>query len=78
VNQLVKAPPSAIVPVQTPEEARAQLAAARERLARRLDDVQRALTPMTHWKDMVKRHPVLTIGGAFLVGYAISKLFSRR
>lgn len=78
MNQLVKAPPSALVPVGSPEEARAQLAAARERLVKRLDDVQRALTPVTHWRDVVKRHPVLTIGGAFLVGYAISKLFSRR
>ncbi len=78
MTQIVKAPPRALAPVHTPEEARAQLAAARERLAKRLDDVHRALTPVTHWRDVVKRHPVLTIGGAFLVGYAISKLFSRR
>jgi ElaB/YqjD/DUF883 family membrane-anchored ribosome-binding protein len=78
VSEIVKAPPRAIVPAATPAEARAQLAAARERLARQLDDVQRALTPMSRWKDVVKRHPLVTIGGAFLVGYALSKLFSRK
>jgi hypothetical protein len=26
----------------------------------------------------VKKHPLLTIGGAFFVGYALSRLFSRK
>lgn len=78
MSEIIKAPPRAIVPASTPDEARAQLAAARERLVKQLDDVTRALTPMSRWKEVVKRHPLVTIGGAFLVGYALSKLFSRK
>lgn len=82
MSEIIKAPPRAIVPASTPDEARAQLAAARERLVRQLDYVQRALTPTlvnaARWKEVVKRHPLVTIGGAFLVGYALSKLFSRK
>lgn len=81
MNDLVKAPPRAITPAsadESTEKVRAQLAAARERLAKQLDDVQRALTPVTRWQELVKRHPLVTIGGAFLVGYALSKLFSRK
>jgi ElaB/YqjD/DUF883 family membrane-anchored ribosome-binding protein len=75
---LVKAPPRALAQVATTEDARAQLAAARARLAKQLDDVHRALTPVTHWQDVVKKHPLITIGGAFLIGFALSKLFSRK
>jgi ElaB/YqjD/DUF883 family membrane-anchored ribosome-binding protein len=82
MTDLVKAPPRAITPSSTDEEsterARASLAAARERLLKQLDQVHRALTPVTHWRDVVKRHPLVTIGGAFLVGYALAKLFSRK
>jgi hypothetical protein len=81
MTKLIKAPPSAITPVSgddSPEKARAQLAAARERLMRQLDDVQRALTPIARWQEVVKRHPMVAIGGAFLVGYALSKVFSRK
>jgi hypothetical protein len=81
MTKLIKAPPSAITPVSaddSTEKVRAQIVAARERLARQLDDVQRALTPVARWQAAVKRHPIVAIGGAFLVGYALSKLFSRK
>ena len=78
MNKLIKAPPRALAQVVSTGEARAQLAAARERLARRLDDVHRALSPMKHWQDVVKRHPLVTIGGALLIGFALSKLFSKK
>lgn len=81
MNDLVKAPPRAITKASagdSTEQVRAQLAAARDRLVRQLDDVHRALTPVKHWRDVVKRHPLVTIGGAFLVGYALAKLFSRK
>lgn len=78
MNELVKAPPSALVPVETTDDARAALVAARERLARQLDAVQRALAPVVQWQAFVKKHPLVTIGGAFLIGYAISRAFSRK
>lgn len=79
MREIVKAPPRALVPAATtPDEARAQLARARERVVKNLETIQRTLKPVTHWADLVKRHPLATIGGAFLVGYALSKLFSRK
>ena len=78
MNGLVKASPGALVPVETTEDARAALVAARERLALQLDNVQRALGPVVKWQAFVKKHPLVTIGGAFLIGYAISRAFSRK
>lgn len=78
MTKLIKAPPSALAPAGSTEDARAQLDAARERLARTLDDVHRALTPVLQWQQFVKKHPVVSIGGALLFGYALSRLFSRK
>lgn len=79
MREIVKAPPRALVPVPaTADEARAQLNRARERVMKNLEVVQRTLRPVTHWAEFVKRHPVATIGGAFLIGYALSRLFSRK
>jgi hypothetical protein len=75
---LVKAPPRALAPVASPEEARAQLAQARERLAKKLEAVEHTLAPLGDWRTFVKRHPLATLGGAFLFGYALSRLFSRK
>ena len=79
MREIVKAPPRALVPVATTaDEARAQIKSARERVVKNLEVIQRTLKPVTRWADVVKRHPVVTIGGAFLIGYALSKLFSRK
>ncbi len=78
MSSLIKAPPQALTKLSPADDARAQIALARERLIDKLNVVQRALSPVTHWKEVVKRHPVATIGGAFLIGYAISKFFSRK
>ncbi len=79
MRELAKAPPRAIVPVpKTADEARAQIKSARERVVKNLEVIQRTLRPVTRWAEVVKRHPVATIGGAFLIGYALSKLFSRK
>ena len=75
---IVKAPPRALAPVKSTDEARAQVAAARERLLERLEVVEKAIEPLGNWRAVVRRHPLLTIGGAFAVGYALSRLFSRR
>lgn len=79
MRELAKASPRAIVPApKTADEARAQIKSARERVVKNLEVIQRTLRPVTRWADVVKRHPVATIGGAFLIGYALSKLFSRK
>lgn len=75
---IVPAPPRALAPVKTTDEARAALAAAREKLLARLEVVEQTLEPLSNWKSVVKKHPLLTIGGAFVVGYALARLFSRR
>lgn len=77
-SSLVRAPPRALAPVKSTDEARAQVAAAREKLLARLETVERAIEPMANWRTIVKKHPLLTIGGAFVVGYALSRLFSRK
>ena len=78
MSEIVKAPPRALAPAATTDDARAQLALARERLAKKLEVVEHTLGPLSDWRVIVKRHPVITIGGAFLFGYALSKLFSRK
>ena len=77
-GEIIKAPPRALAPVSSTDEARAALAAARERLAQKLATVEHTLEPLNNWRAAVKRHPVLTLGGAFLFGYALSRLFSRK
>jgi hypothetical protein len=47
-------------------------------LAKKLEIVQHTLEPLSDWRAVVKRHPLVTIGGAFLFGYALSRLFSRK
>lgn len=78
MSSLIKAPPQAIMKQSPADDARAQIVIARERLINKLNVVQRSLAPMIHWKEVVKRHPVATIGAAFLVGYAISRFFFRK
>lgn len=78
---LAKAPPRALAPVANAEEARAQLAAARERLARQLHAVEEQVTAVTKtlgWRELVRRHPYACAGGALLFGYALGRLFSRK
>ncbi len=78
MSAIIKAPPRALAPVATTVEARAQLVAARERLLQKLEVVEKAIEPLADWRVVVKRHPLLTIGGAFFVGYALSRIFSRK
>lgn len=88
-SAITKVPPSTLAPVQTTEEARASLAASRDRLLRQLDSVkqevetvrravQTRIEPFTDWRAYVKRHPLATLGATFLAGYALARLFSRK
>jgi hypothetical protein len=76
-HAIVRAPPRALAPAKDTADARAQLAAAREKLLARLEVVEQTLEPLSNWRSVVRRHPILTIGGAFVVGYALARLFSR-
>ena len=78
MNEIIKAPPRALAPVATTEDARAELEAARVRLVEKLKTVQHTLEPLGHWRTFVKRHPIATLGGALLFGYALSRFFSRK
>lgn len=81
MSQLVKAPPRALAPVASAAEAREQLAAARERLARSLHSVEAQVSAVSKtlgWREVVRRHPYLCAGGALLFGYALGRLVSRR
>ncbi len=64
--------------VDSAEQARDELAAARERLATRLELVEESLKPLGDWREAVRRKPWLAVGGAFVAGYVLAKIFSRR
>lgn len=78
MSDLIKAPPRALAPAANVEEARAQLAVARSRLALRLEVLGQTLEPLSRVRAVVRKHPYLTLGGALLVGFTISRLFSRK
>ena len=76
MSDLIKAPPRALAPVQSVREAKAQVERARARLADRIDALEASLKPVTRLKQVFHRHPLLCLGGAFLVGYALARLTS--
>jgi ElaB/YqjD/DUF883 family membrane-anchored ribosome-binding protein len=81
MSQLARRGPHALAPAATTEEARAQLIAARERLVLRLEAVESTVTTVVRaagWREVVRRHPLLAVGGALLFGYALGNLFSRK
>lgn len=77
MSQLIKPPPRALVAVRSVAEARLQLDLARARFAKKRDELEQTLRQM-HWSNVVVKHPLITIGGAFLVGYALSRVFSKK
>lgn len=75
---------SAIVPseaaplTRTPAQAKAELHAARERVMARLEALEKELPSMGKWRDVVRKHPVLTVGGLFVAGYLVGRWLGRR
>jgi ElaB/YqjD/DUF883 family membrane-anchored ribosome-binding protein len=63
---------------QIPERARADLVAARERLKVSLDTLEKNFGALGRWRETVRKHPVLTIGGLFAAGYLVGRLWGRR
>lgn len=76
--------PSAIVPRPptavevSSAQVRVELAAARERARATLEAIERRLRSVGDWRGFARRHPVLTLGAAFVTGYALARLFTRR
>ena len=63
---------------QTPAQVRAELDAARERVKASLDTLEQNLGALGRWRETVRKHPVLTIGGMFAAGYLLGRLWGRR
>jgi hypothetical protein len=52
--------------------------AARERLKVSLDTLEKNFGALGRWRETVRKHPVLTIGGLFAAGYLVGRLWGRR
>jgi hypothetical protein len=84
-SALVKAGPSSLARVESAQaldEARRRLAEARARVRGELDALHEALAPgralRETVREVIRRHPVLTAGGALVVGYGLARLLFRR
>ncbi|MEW5737315.1 MAG: hypothetical protein AB1938_00225 [Myxococcota bacterium] len=82
---LVKAPPSRLATQKdraSAEEVRLRIEAARRKVTAQLDALELTLSPAlrvrTAVRNAVRRHPVLTLGGALLAGYGLARLLFRR
>ncbi|GMU62828.1 MAG: hypothetical protein AMXMBFR34_45910 [Myxococcaceae bacterium] len=80
---LVKAPASRLATRgATADEVRARLEQARHKVSAQLDALELTLSPALRVRaavrNAVRRHPVLTLGGALLAGYWLARLLSRR
>jgi hypothetical protein len=78
-SALVTRPPQSLARVtETPAQVRAELEAARERVKVSLDTLEQNLGALGRWRETVRKHPVLTIGGMFAAGYLLGRLWGRR
>ena len=79
MSQIVPAPPRALQrSADSPLQARLDLEAARARVRRSVDALEQTIPALTSWRDTVRRHPVLTASSAFLAGYLLARLFTRK
>jgi hypothetical protein len=60
----------------TAAEARLELQATRRRLTQALQDLQHDAPLPSSWRAVVLQRPVLAVGGAFLVGWAVARLLT--
>ncbi|MCA3013738.1 MAG: hypothetical protein INH41_15265 [Myxococcaceae bacterium] len=78
-SALVKAPDGAPARrAQTPAEVKAELHAAREKVKARLVTLEGELGAVGRWREVVRRHPVLAVGGVFVAGYLLGRWWGRR
>jgi hypothetical protein len=64
--------------VDTPAVARSRIDAARRRVEDALSGLERDAPLTMHWRATVKAHPVLAVSSAFLVGWAVARLLTRK
>ncbi len=62
----------------TPAQAKANLVATRERTRAQLAALEEELSVVVSWREVVRRHPVATLVGAFAIGFTLSQLWRRR
>ena len=75
---IVRPPQSLARATETPAQVRAELEAARERVKVSLDTLEQSMGALAKWREVVRKHPVLTIGGMFAAGYLLGRLWGRR
>ncbi len=79
MSAIVPAPPRALQRADdSADQARLDLEFARERVRRSLAQLEQAVPSLTSWRETVRRHPVLAAGTAFVAGYLLARLFTRR
>lgn len=83
MSAIIPAPPSAIQPSDVRgstdvARARLELAQARQRVVDQLHALETSLPTVPDWRKAIRLHPLLTLGGAFLTGWAIARLFTHR
>lgn len=79
MSDLIPAPPRSLTRADdSPLQARLDLEAARARVRRSLDQLETTLPVLTSWRETVRRHPAITAGAAFLAGYLLARLFTRK
>lgn len=83
MSAIIPAPPSAILPSDhragsDVARARLELSQARQQLVDQLHALETSLPTVPDWRKAIRLHPLLTLGGAFLTGWAIARLLTRR
>lgn len=76
-DSLTRAGPQMMAAV-TPAQARANLVATRARARAQLAAFEAELVATFSWREVVRRHPVATLVGAFAVGLTVAQLWRRR
>jgi ElaB/YqjD/DUF883 family membrane-anchored ribosome-binding protein len=76
-DALAPRPASQLAPQPSRAQVLEDLAQARRRLEARLQGVEQRLGT-AKWTETVRKHPVLTLGGALALGYVVGWLWSRR
>jgi hypothetical protein len=78
VSSIVKREPPQETSLVTAGQARAELEAARLRVEAALERLEQESALGARVRGAVRTSPLLTLGGAFLVGWAVARLLPRR
>ena len=78
MSSIVRRGPAPAQELVSVAQAHAELEASRRRVGQALSELERESTLGARVRAAVRAAPVLTLGGAFLVGWAVARLFPRR